>query len=380
MKSIWPAAKCGDELACDPPCPDFASAQSGLRAKAANQERSGVALAASSHGIPIELAERPSADMAARLLLALTALYVQRPTHTAEEQQQYGELALRLIDKVETATYGAVADMLRRHPDAPAEVAARLGGMQSSGDGDPRAGPRSTPVQPCAANQPLKGDLGIGQRASAEALSDASAEQPAILTPEFGEAFFAASPAERRRLLSLIADSCGDDPAVASEDGERVFGSIDALHGQIGEFARAFERLIDVPRSLYERILNDPSGEPMVVAAKAAGMPIAILQRILLLVDPAASHSVERVYDLTELYHDLGGRTARDLLVQWRTQAASDSLPQMEAEARDDSPDAPISVASLRSRFGALTERVRNQAFNARCDRGSAGRRGLRSQ
>jgi hypothetical protein len=336
-----------------------------------------VAVAASSHGIPIELAERPSADMTARLLLALTALYVQRPTHTAEEQQQYGELALRLIDKVEAAAHSAVADMLRRHPDAPAEVAARLGGMQSSRDGDPRAEPRFTPDQRCAVNQPLNGNLDE-QHASAEAVSDAPAEQPATLTPEFGEAFFAASPAERRRLLSHIAESCGEDPAAAPEDGERVFGSIDALHGRIDEFTREFERLIDVPRSLYERILNDPSGEPMVVAAKAAGIPIAILQRILLLVDPAVSHSVERVYDLTELYHDLGGRTARDLLVQWRTQAAaSDSLPEMEAAGR---PDAPISVASLRSRFATLSERVRNQAFNARCDRGSVGQRGLRSR
>jgi hypothetical protein len=153
------------------------------------------------------------------------------------------------------------------------------------------------------------------------------------------------------------------------------------LDGRIGEFTCEFEELVDIPRSLCERILDDLSGEPMVVAAKAAGMPIAILQRILLLDDPAASHSVERVYDLTELYHDLAGRTARDLLVQWRTQAAaSDSLPEIKALARDGSADAAISVASLRSRFGALTERVRNQAFNVRCDRGNVGRRGLRSQ
>ena len=112
-------------------------------------------------------------------------------------------------------------------------------------------------------------------------------------------------------------------------------------------------------------------------------MPIAILQHILLLVSAAASHSVERVYDLTELYHNLDGRAARDLLVQWRTQAtASDSLPEMEAYAQDGSPDAsrPILVASLRLRFGALTERVQSQAVNLRRDRGSVGRRGLRSR
>jgi hypothetical protein len=367
-------AKCGGELRR----PDFAIHSIQATAKAVNQERSGVALAASSYSVPIELTERPSADMAARLVLALTALYVQRATHTAEEQQQYSELALRLIDKVEPATHIAVADMLQRHPDAPAEVAARLGGTQSSRDGDRKVEPRSTPDQRCAVNQHLNGNLGIGQCASAGAPSDAPAGQPPTLAPAFGEAFFAASPDQRRRLLSLIADTHADDPAVAPEHGERMFASIEAaaLHGRTGEFTRAFERLSDIPRRLCERILNDPAGEPLVVAAKAAGMPIAILQRILLLVNPATSHSVERVYDLTELYHDLDGGTARGLLVQWRTQAtASDN-------AGDDSPDGPrpISVASLRYRFCALTERVRNQAFNARCDPGSVGRRDLRSQ
>jgi len=52
----------------------------------------------------------------------------------------------------------------------------------------------------------------------------------------------------------------------------------------------------------------------MVVAAKATGMPIAMLQRILLLVSASASYSVERVYDLTELYHRLDGRPARNIL------------------------------------------------------------------
>ena len=331
--------------------------------------------------IPVQGTERPG-EMAARLLLALTALYVQRPTHTAEEQQQYSELALRLIDKVEAATHAAVADMLQRHPDAPAELAERLGAMQSPRDGDP--GPPSTPDQRGAGNPQVDGSQhsGSGQRASTGAAYGALG-QPATLAPGFGEAFFAASPAERRRMLSLIADAHGDNPPLAPRESEHVFGSIDALHGRIGEFTCEFERLIDIPRSLCERILSDLSGEPVVVAAKAAGMPIAMLQRILLLVNPAASHSVERVYDLTELYYDLDERTARDLLVQWRTRATeSDSLPEMQADPGDGSRDAPrpISLASLRSRFGVLTERVRNQAFNVRRDRGSVGQRGLQSQ
>jgi hypothetical protein len=365
---------------------------------------SDVALAIpSDSGVLIEPGERPSADMTARLLFALTALYVQRPSHTAEEQQQYSELALRLIDKVEAATRTAVAGILQRHPDAPAEVAERLSGAQSSCDCDPKREPHSAADRHGAGNQRLNSDphLGDGQSAGTEASFDA----PAIGQPpphagegreRTGEAFFAASPAERRRLLTLMARGYCDDVPGALEDRERAFGSVDAaaLHGRFGEFTGEFERLIDIPRSLCERIVNDPSGEPMVVAAKAAAMPIAVLQRMLLLVCAAATHSVERVYDLTELYHDLDGRAARDLLVQWRMQAKSSNLsPEMEPDIADRRPGgsrpppSPPPLAgegrvgvSLRSRFSALTERVRSQAVSARRDRGSVARPDLRSR
>ena len=307
----------------------------------------------SNSDILIELDDRPGAEMTARLLLALTALYVQRPSHTAEEQQQYTELALRLIDKVEAATRTAIARILQRHPDAPAEVVARLGGRQPSRDGDPEGEPYPT------------------RREGREG--------------EFGETFFAASAAERRRLLSLVDRGCGDDVEAAPEDSERRYGKVDAaaLPGQIGECARELGQLIDIPTSLCERILNDPAGEPMVVAAKATGMPIAMLQRILLLVSASASYSVQRVYDLTELYHGLDGRAARNILALWRTQTKpNDLIPETGPNTADRRRGAPrhTSVVSLRARFGALTARVQSHAVNARADRGSVARRGLRSR
>jgi hypothetical protein len=230
---------------------------------------------------------------------------------------------------------------------------------------------------------------------------------------------------ERRRLLSLIAPRCGDDVQTTPENSERSYGKVDAaaLQGRVGEFAREFERLIDIPSSLCERILNDPSGEPMVVAAKAAGMPIATLQRILLLVSASATYSVQRVYDLTELYHGLDGGAAHNLLARWRTQARlDDPIPETEPDIADRRPGAPRPPpyppprgarasrplygqgtpdssalankagetsalpgkdrvgASLRSRFGALTKRVQGYAINARSDRESVARRGLRSR
>jgi hypothetical protein len=407
-----------------------------------SQKRSDVALVTSfNNGTLIELDDRPGVDMTARLLLALTALYVQRPTHTVEEQQQYIELAQRLIDRVEAATRAAVARILQRHPDAPAEVVERLGGGHSLSDGAQEDEPHSTPDRHPACHQhfasypssadwkcastvtpsdaaagrqpppPLAGEgtegaigakLSLDNAANSSPPPNRNRQQPISIggrepTREgaFGEAFFAASPAERRRLLSLIACGCSDDVQAVPPDSERLQGKVDAAawQGEIGEFTREFAQLIDIPNSLCERILNDPWGEPMVVAAKAACMPVAILQHILLLVSASASYSVERVYDLTDLYHELDGRAARDLLAQWRAQAeSSDPISETNPNTADLKPHAPHAPppfspphagerrvrASLRSRFGALTGRL--QAVNARPDRGSVARRGLRSR
>jgi hypothetical protein len=350
----------------------------------------------------IELNDRPGADMTARLLLALTALYVQRATHTAEEQQQYIELALRLIDKVEAGTRTAVARILQRHPDAPAEVVARLYGKQSSRDGDPEGEPHHTRDQPFVCNPVLAdrecapaltpSDAPAGRQLPPPYSSPQAGQGKSILPPRLaeegkegalGETFFAASAAERRRLLSLIDRDCGDDVEAAPEDSERRYGKADAaaLPGRISEFAREFGQLIDIPASLWERILNDPSGEPMVVAAKATGMPIAILQRILLLVSASASHSVQRVYDLTDLYHGLDSRAARHILALWRTQARPyDPIPATGLNYPPPLAREGGVGASLRSRFSALTARVQGYAINARADRGSVARRGLRSR
>ena len=51
----------------------------------------------------VDLACRDGVDVRPTLLRVLTDLYVQKPTHSAEEETQFVELALGLIDAVEFA-------------------------------------------------------------------------------------------------------------------------------------------------------------------------------------------------------------------------------------------------------------------------------------
>jgi len=331
--------------------------------------RGGAALENSGNNeIMTGLAANPGADMTARLLLALTALYTQKPAHDDDEQRHYVELALRLIDRVDAITQATVADMLRGHAAPPAEICDRLGL------------PQATRAVNCAPPE-------VPAMAEPAAPAAPAAAQAAVNLATLGEAFFAApSVAERRQLLALVPsdpNAHADMPGIPSapEDAELFYAGLDAaaLEGRIGELIREFERRLAMPRSLCERIVNDRSGEPMVIAAKAANIPIAVLQRLLLLVNPAVGHSVARVFDLTDLYHDLDRGTAIRLLALWRAEAKPDAAPA-RAESSERRPPRDHSVAGLRARFGALGERVSRQGVSSRPDPGSADRRDLRSR
>jgi hypothetical protein len=208
----------------------------------------------------------------------------------------------------------------------------------------------------------------------------AETDKPLPASAERGEAFFAATAAGRRELLALITKECEGEGAAASDqppaDCKRLDTAI--LEGRIAELIREFERTLDLPRSLCERIVNDPLGEPIVVAAAAARVPIAVVQRILLLINPAVSHSVERVFDLTNLYYELDRRAADRLTALWREAApraepSPAAAPPVAAEAQR--PPLP-----LRARFGALAERIQDRGVTSRSDRESAGRHDLRSR
>src|SRR5262245_41123413 len=74
----------------------------------------------------VDLACRDGVDVRPTLTRVLTDLYVQQPSHSSEEETQYVELVLGLIDSVDVKTRAAVAAKLRKYPQAPAAVIRRL--------------------------------------------------------------------------------------------------------------------------------------------------------------------------------------------------------------------------------------------------------------
>src|SRR5262249_32058871 len=65
-------------------------------------------------------------DPHATLLRVLTDLYLQRATHTPEEEHYYTELALRLIEATDVAERAVLAARLAAYASAPAPVIGRL--------------------------------------------------------------------------------------------------------------------------------------------------------------------------------------------------------------------------------------------------------------
>ena len=109
-----------------------------------------------------------------------------------------------------------------------------------------------------------------------------------------------------------------------------------ALRRNAGEFVRTLEQALGIGHDLAERIARDPSGEPLVVAAKALGMPAPALQRILLMLDPAIGQSITRVYGLAQLFDELTPAAAAHMVAIWRAPQGRARNPPHEPAYWDD--------------------------------------------
>lgn len=256
----------------------------------------------------LDLACRDGVDIRPTLLRVLTDLYVQKPSHTSYEETQYVELALGLIQSADESTRAAVIASLRNYAAAPKAVLDALG--------EKRVAPEQRPI--AEAMQDIA--QAMAQEMARQTVAPVEPVQPVNETAsdDLVELFFAAPSGERRLILANLDVVSGTrlrPLAAAHETVARLETA--ALQRDPDAFSRTLMRDLGLERRLAERIVQDESGEALVIVAKAIGMKAAVLQRILLFLNPAIGQSVERVYDLANLFDELPVQAAAHMLSTW---------------------------------------------------------------
>lgn len=314
------------------------------------------------------LADRTGVDIKPTLLRVLTDLYIQKPAHTPAEDQHYTELALRLIEAVDAATCAAVAARLQNHPGAPAAVLERLARAPSNAGGGHAKGSIELFVETS-----LEDDLGIFEPVAK------AASQPSPVTPAAQEmplpvdyiaqreAFFSADSYERKLILLNLEHVAAQDVALAQETNIIRYLEQAALAGRAQEFTTLLQQGLGISRALTRRIVSDPLGESFVVSAKALAMPTDVFQRILMSLNPAIGQSVERVFELSDLFLDLPLSSAVHLVAIWRAADRMEARSLVHRRAHWD--DAPLAA-----RRNTAQEPQRNAGSSGHADplRGSS--------
>lgn len=318
--------------------------------------------------------QRTQPDIKPTLLRVMTEMYVQKPVHSPAEEQQYTRLATTLIDKVDAESRAAALQLLWNYAAAPVPVVQRL--MRDTisaiaahevGAVPPSSAYPEQPAKPAAQTQPAKttakapaaSTATIAPRQSVAAVASAlgalSPQIAANLRPadELSELFFTANAEQRRLILlnlpfSSLPPARQIAPALAAEAIARL--EIAALDHHVETFARLLERTLGISAELARRLIDDPSGEPLVVVAIALGMRAAVLQRILLCLNPTIAQSVQRVHDLAHLYEDVDRESAMRLVTIWQAAhtAEAPSKPKHEQYLHADSGRATLPVSRPR--------------------------------
>ena len=271
--------------------------------------------------------------MRSTLLCVLTDLYVHRLSHTVADERHYTELALRLLEAVDVASRVAVARRFARYPSPPLRILEWLAGDVPEVVAELQSHPLVHPSAPVDAPPGPPADATAGHPGAEEddALADKSHPINASVAGKLNDLFFAADAEERRLILinfDVVAPIGGSPIRIPREAsiGEQLEAA--ALTGNRDDFAQQLVRVLHIPREQAQRIVRDDSGEPVIVVAKALGIARGALYRVLMFLNPAVGHSVERVHALAALYDELTAPAAEGMLAIWQ------ALPGRERAAK----------------------------------------------
>jgi hypothetical protein len=129
---------------------------------------------------------------------------------------------------------------------------------------------------------------------------------------ELCELFFAADRFERRLILINLDVAQWQVPTPPAPLQRTDIWRIEtaALRHHTTTVTQEIERALGISYQQARRIVEDDQGEPIVAAAKAMGLPADVLQRILLFMNPKIGQSVDRIYELAQLYDEISAEAA----------------------------------------------------------------------
>lgn len=285
--------------------------------------------------------QRAGFDIRPTLLRVLTDLYLQKPTHPPEDERYYTELALRLIGSTDVPARAAVAARLAPYPATPRAVVLRLArDVIDVAEPILRLSPCLTPAdleqirKECGAAHAVI----IAGRARPSApdtrappvIPKAAARAPGHAA-ELCELFFSADSAERAHILINLDYAAAASPSLPAARAKEIVARLETsgLAHNVEACVREVELAFGISSGLARRIVSDDLGEPIVVVAKALQAPRAVLERILLFVNPRIGQSVQRVYELATRYDEISTRAALCLVAIWQ-----EAEPRVEAPPR----------------------------------------------
>jgi hypothetical protein len=289
-----------------------------------------------------DLSKRSGIDMRPTLLRVLTDLYLQRPSHSADEERHYTELAMRMLEAVDVATRVVVAKRFAHYQQPPLGVLQWLARDLPVVAGELRGHP--------LLQAPASAPAGGGATAAPEAI-DPSDHESIVRKPtntinadrasELNELFFTADATERRLIL-LNMHVVDPNPTLRRVTappsiGDELEGAL--LTGRREQFAARLAQALRISHEQARRIANDELGEPVLVAGKALALRRDVLYRILMFVNPAVGHSVQRVHTLAALYDTLHLSAAEAMLAIWQALPAAERVrfgqrPPLQEEDR----------------------------------------------
>ena len=300
----------------------------------------------------IELSRRDGVEIRPTLLRVLVDLYIQQPMHTESEAARFTELVCRLVERADPPTRIAVATRLAAYAGTPAAVALRLGREEMAvaepllrlskalGAAEMHAILDLKSV-PHAIALAARADLPQSVAARIAGHQPMTSTQPDYKPDQpIAGRFLETDQTERLRILAALQRL---DPPESREWQTSIPVAIldrlerAAMRREPLEFARLLEHSLNVPPPVAERMISDPSGEPILILLRALAAPIETVTRILLLLNPDIGQSVERVFALTKLYETITEPVAQYLAQAWRDQPRrrAQHQPQVALDASD---------------------------------------------